>query len=508
VVTTGPISGLPGLSAASTPAATQQWQTGQLLQATVAGSSIGQVLLAIGNRQVSAQTSLPLEKGQQLTLQVRSLGEQPVLKIISALNESPLAAYVRLLLPRQGPLTPLLANMNQLARLPNPPTPPQLNELVRATLRQMPDVQAVSTRQGLEKAVSNAGIFLESRLSQATRTTANPPAIQGDFKANLLRLVQLVRNWPGGSARTAGNGAALSTSTPVSTPGTLNPGAKILAPASAGGVTKTPGPLVPPAPTVPAPAGSTTKASGPLLPATPPGSAPPVQPPTPDQIQRTARASLPGASTDAAKQAGTAFPPATTATPRPAGATVEAVSATPRNGELPAPLRGTVPVPQSALQISLDLINRLGNFRTDLLQQTEAALARIQLHQLAAVPREAERGLLEWLFELPIRRGDDIDLWSMRLLRDSGQQQHETRKPAQRWTAQLAFDLPGLGPVFNSAVSRYRHASGQNSRTRCRCCTSICMNCAKHCTRPDWMSATWSAGEDPDPLKNPALNKL
>jgi len=80
VVTTGPITGLPGVSATGTPTATQQWQTGQLLQATVAGSSIGKVLLAIGNRQVSAQTSLPLEKGQQLTLQVRSLGEQPVLR--------------------------------------------------------------------------------------------------------------------------------------------------------------------------------------------------------------------------------------------------------------------------------------------------------------------------------------------------------------------------------------------------------------------------------------------
>ena len=60
------------------------------------------------------------------------------------------------------------------------------------------------------------------------------------------------------------------------------------------------------------------------------------------------------------------------------------------SSDLPAPLRGALPVPQSALQVSLDLINRMGNFRTDLLQQAEAALARIQLHQLAAVPREGE----------------------------------------------------------------------------------------------------------------------
>ncbi|HED19518.1 MAG TPA: flagellar hook-length control protein FliK [Gammaproteobacteria bacterium] len=425
MVTTGPIPGLPGPTAAGALTTTQQWQTGQLLQATVAGSSIGKVLLAIGNRQVSAQTSLPLEKGQQLTLQVRSLGEQPVLKIISALNELPLTASVRLLLPRQGPLAPLLANLNQLARLPNPPTPPLLNELVRATLRQMPDIQAVSTGQGLKKAVGNTGIFLESRLLQATHTPATAPEVQSDFKANLLRLVQLVRNWPGSSTRTNISTAAPSTGTPVSTPGALSQGAISSAPVPSENATRAPAPP----------------------PATPSRAAPPAQQPTPDQIQRATRAGLHGAPTDATRPAGTASLPATAAAPRPAGAGGGALPATPRSGELPAPLRGALPVPQSVLQISLDLVNRMGNFRTDLLQQADAALARIQLHQLAAVPREGERGLLEWLFELPIRRGDDIDLWSMRLLQDSDKRRQETQKPAQRWTAQLAFDLPGLGPV-------------------------------------------------------------
>jgi len=424
VVTTGPLSGLPGLSAASTPAATLQWQTGQLLQATVAESSIGKVLLAIGNRQVSAQTSLPLEKGQQLTLQVRSLGELPVLKIVSALNEPPLATLARLLLPRQGPLTPLLANMSQLARLPNPPTPPLLNELVRSTLRKMPDIQAVSPQQGLKKAIGDTGIFLESRLLQSSGKAAAPPAIQDDFKANLLRLVQLVRNWPGSSTRTGANPPPSSPGTPAIT---LSPLMMQRA--------DTPAPV--------APTGG-TQTPGPQPSAAPSGSVQATQSPTPEQIQRAARASLPGASTATARPAATALPPAMTATPPTTGGVSPAA---PPGGEPPAPLRGALPVPQSALQVSLDLINRMGNFRTDLLQQAEAALARIQLHQLAAVPREAERGLLEWLFELPVRRGDDIDLWSMRLLQDRSEQQHKTREPVQHWTVQLAFNLPGLGPV-------------------------------------------------------------
>ena len=195
----------------------------------------------------------------------------------------------------------------------------------------------------------------------------------------------------------------------------------------------------------------TIKAPAQQPPATLPGSsqaaAPQQQPPAPDQVQRAARASLPGTAAGATRPVTTPSLPATPVTPPQTSGTGRAAPAVLLSSDLPAPLRGTLPVPQSALQASLDLINRVGNFRTDLLLQAEAALARIQLHQLAAVPREGERGLLEWLFELPIRRGDDIDLWSMRLLQNSGEQHHETHKPAQRWTVQLAFDLPGLGPV-------------------------------------------------------------
>jgi hypothetical protein len=106
-----------------------------------------------------------------------------------------------------------------------------------------------------------------------------------------------------------------------------------------------------------------------------------------------------------------------------------------------------VPAPQAAAQATIDLVNRIGNLRTDLLQQTEAALARVQLHQLASQPREVERGLLEWLFELPVRRGDDIDLWSMRFVREQAEQRAQQRKAQHKWSVQLAFDLPGLGPV-------------------------------------------------------------
>ena len=135
-------------------------------------------------------------------------------------------------------------------------------------------------------------------------------------------------------------------------------------------------------------------------------------------------------------------PPATSATTtlpasEPAAATLS-----------PAPpSAGVDPAPQTPVQATVDLLNRFGHLRLDLLQQTEAALAHIHLNQLASLPREAEHRLVEWLFDIPVRRGDTIDLWSARVYRDSDAQSQQRDRPVVQWRVQLAFDLPGLGPM-------------------------------------------------------------
>jgi hypothetical protein len=111
------------------------------------------------------------------------------------------------------------------------------------------------------------------------------------------------------------------------------------------------------------------------------------------------------------------------------------------------PFAGTVPTAQPPARLSLDLLNSLGHLRADLLMQTEAALTRIHLNQLASLPKEGERRLVEWLFDIPVRRGEDIDLWSARLFRDADRSNENTDRPQPLWSVQLAFDLPGLGPV-------------------------------------------------------------
>lgn len=420
--TSGPTSGVPKAVATSNPTSSvTQWQVGQLLQATVTRSDIGKVLLSIGNRQLSAQTSLPLQNGQQLALQVRSLGEQPLLRIMTNLSApSPVADAVRMLLPVHAALTPVLASLGQLAKSTDSPLPAPIRELVRNILKQLPDTASSATRAGLKQALHSSGIFLESRLAQAARTGGANPGIQFDFKANLLRLVQALRDWPGNQQQNSG--AIKPQPAPPQPPAANSFQRTTPTVSAAGGASQSPGV-------------AQTPASGPN-PAS--GTA------SPEQLRR-AISNATAATLPAAKSAS---PPAPNTT---AGLSQGKASATtpfpPTTASLAPPFRGSVPLPQAAAESTLDLMNRLGNFRLDLLQQAEAAVARIQLHQLAALPREAERGLLEWLFELPIRRGDELDLWAMRLYREPGAQAQKTERKPANWCMQLAFELPGLGPV-------------------------------------------------------------
>ena len=436
--TSGPTSGISQLLNTLTSRATNlQLQVGQQLQATVLDNSAGRILLSLGHRQVSAQSSLPFERGQALTVEVRSLGEQPVLRVISALQESPVAMAVRLLLPRHAASTPLLANLAELARNPAAPVPALIREVARALVDNLPTVNHLNTAAGVKTAIQQSGLLLEHKLLQTTSAPNTAPLpVSADYKANLVRLIQLVRNWPGSnpaspqtSTPTAGQTPAAGTPATPALPGSLaNPPATPQSPTGA--------------PATPPPINVTTAETGKPPPTSPvtTETAKPLPATTPDQAQRaiqsgqTALPARPGA-------------PTLPATALPATAAAPASKPTITAGlNPPPPFPGVIPTPQASVQATLDLINRLGNLRLDLLQQTEAALSRVQLSQLASLPREGERGLIEWLFDIPVRRGEDIDLWSARMLRDSEEQQRNSDEGAS-WSVQLAFDLPGLGPM-------------------------------------------------------------
>lgn len=452
--TSGPLPGSPPVSAPRPDATTSAWQVGQILRAiTLSSSPDGQTQLRIGNQVVQGQSPIPLPAGQPVSLQVESLAPQPLLRILMAPGADPVGDAIRTILPRQGALAPLLSNLAQLGNARPAVLPPLVQELSRTLLRQLPDTRAVGTASGLRQAVAQSGLFLEARLLAARDSGRVNLGV--DLKANLMRLVQLVRNWPGVQSDT---GAGTRPATPAASAPTPLPAT----PAGSAATPATPAPG--PAPTampsplqglaVPTPA---TPASAPGLPPVPPGMTVPAgQPPsqagnpaqgntaTPATLARGMRAATPLPA--AAGQGTPTVPVAPTTTPASALSRVLLMASTGFPPYPPPPLRGQPPQPQARAQASLQAQMPTSLLRSELLQQTEASVARLQLSQLASLPQGRDTGQ-EWLFDLPVRRGEETDVWSLSIRHDdpSGSRSQEVQGPL--WTVQLAFDLPGLGPM-------------------------------------------------------------
>lgn len=80
-----------------------------------------------------------------------------------------------------------------------------------------------------------------------------------------------------------------------------------------------------------------------------------------------------------------------------------------------------------------------------LTQQTEGSLQRTLTQQLHMLNTDAQRQQL--VFELPIRHGEDVDVFDMRIHPDQEGQQQQAGDHARPWTIMMAFNLEGLGPI-------------------------------------------------------------
>lgn len=228
---TGPVQ--PATAVTSTPPADtlSTWRVGQVLAATViANPQPGQSELRIGNLLVRAQTgTLELSPGQNLRLEVASLKEQPVLKLLSLLQQNPVLLAVRDTLPRQQPLAPLFSALARLATgsTQSQNAAPALARLAQEFLTRLPDSQSVATAGGLRQALRDSGLFLETKLAQAA---THPPNARGeafqranldrDVKANLLRLVSVLKENVANSAPAVSRAGASPANAPAVPAGT------------------------------------------------------------------------------------------------------------------------------------------------------------------------------------------------------------------------------------------------------------------------------------------------
>jgi hypothetical protein len=174
----------------------QQWQTGQRLQALVIdpGAADRTARIQIGGRELTLQSAIPRAAGQRITLEVLQGGERPELRLVNSTtaNPSPQHALLARLLPSQGsqvPMLALLAAAQQSGRL-QAGLPPSIQESIAAVLRQIPSLAQVTEPQALREALRQSGLLHEALMATALTTGTRPPP---NLKSALLSLALRLR---------------------------------------------------------------------------------------------------------------------------------------------------------------------------------------------------------------------------------------------------------------------------------------------------------------------------
>lgn len=380
----------------------ESWQVGQLVKATVVSRpTANNVVLKVDNVLVTAQpvrdpqappTEL-LQPGVQLLLKVIRGGASPTLQIQTPPRPAEVRENVlREALPRQTPLPAVMANLMALASSAadtRTQAPQPVTQILRHLLQNLPSSQELRSRDGVEKALRDSGLFLENKLAVAAKGTDTGQSAEDtsrDLKANLLRLLESARNSQGSAERTtdAANRRAPSTEPSLRSAlaaATAHVTRRITGntPPSQHGAPAPPRTVLPSSSALPTAAGSTTQTLPPTL------------------------------------------------SPNPAMLKPSMVQAQPR----------ATPTISPTQMNSIDLL-------ADLVQQVEGALARLRVSQVAQTPGE-QQNPAAWTVEVPVRHQERVDLFHIGIEQDEDGGGDDREKA---WTVTLAFALDELGPIF------------------------------------------------------------
>ena len=371
-----------GAGVLTTPATGNAWQIGTLLNAVaLTATRAGSVRLQIGARVVDASTDLKLKPGQSLHLRVSETGRRVVLRTE---NPDDTAARVRegirSALPRQALQAPLLATAQRAAEA-KLPLPAGVNRALEAFTRRIPRAETLMRATTLRVAIQQSGTFLESRLA-----SGHTDGVARDWKSVLLQLRErLVASQPGQVGRA---GSPARSQAPPTQPQTAA------------------APLAPrPGLAVPAPSLSGTG------------------PPAPGALEAAPRPARDGGSgAGDPSSAGRQF-------------------ALPASKPAPPPLRQQPPVAQPVVA-EARLPADLARFGGQLIEQVDAALARVRLNQLASAPTDSAGQRTNWLVELPVRHGNgDVEVVPLTIEREGG---GGGRAGGQAvWAVNLVFEMGG-----------------------------------------------------------------
>ncbi len=195
--------------------ATQAFKLGQILQAvTLSNTQQGKVNVQIGQQVFNASSNIPLKQNTPLALKVVQLQPQLLLQLTQPpmpATASALQQALPQLLPQQGGYAPLLTELAQKLQpgsqtqqnAGNRDSTNSLKLLADSLLKAIPERQALLKASGLQQAIRDSGLFLESRLSQ--HQGGIPLPLSKDLKTLLLRYQQALSKHAASSTGTGQN---------------------------------------------------------------------------------------------------------------------------------------------------------------------------------------------------------------------------------------------------------------------------------------------------------------
>lgn len=359
---------------------------------------------------------------------------------------------------RQASLAPLFANLPVIVAAEGVPRP------VRAAASQLlatrPRLDGTLTADDLRQAFQKSGLFLEATLARGA-----PPVSAPDLKGALVVFRQVLTNWLGQAGPTtqtlpgtSQSGAPAVSGTSPLLPQAIAPAAVPLAQAGNGPVALL---------HVPAPSADRALANAPAVrpqvvgdavegpldgqtrafASTPPQSVLPR--PSGEFMSATAQALARDATrplrAPAAEQVADQVA-------RPSSHLPGQTAAGGHRSEPAPPFRGGLPSPQPIAAPSVEAGAAPAGMGRQLLEQTDAALARQTLLQVASLPDRPELGGANqstqprWSFEIPFATPQGTAVAQFEIERD-GDNDIETVASSRVWRARFSLDVEPAGPV-------------------------------------------------------------
>jgi flagellar hook-length control protein FliK len=472
-------------------------QAGQTLQLAVSQGADGTVRLAVVNPQTGAAASQSAAGAGNATAASDSVTLAPGIAplttsaVVVANNQlTPLESLAvsiaaQTAATQQTSLAPLFANLGVAAGLTG--LPPQLQQAVAQVLAQQTSLDSSLTGDDIKQAFQNSGLFMEASLATGSVSASGSTP---DLKAALIVLRQVLT--------TALNGAA-----PTPTPGTTEPTSGTAAPTTA--VVEqgtTPGMVVVPEPGAQPPVqGSPQPVMVAVMPETPITASPALAPllvpelAMPEVLPQGAAPAVPQAALDLGVANAVASPAPADAAARSvaSGAALNLLQEAVQGGPLaignlsrfafdngltlsllpsaagtrtlnvddpefartnlpPPPISGALPAAQPVMPATLVSNSPPETAMHHLLADTDGAIARQTLLQVASLPGQADTTAARldptaprWNFEIPFMTPQGTAMAQFEISRDGGGSEVEAAKRV--WRARFSLDIEPAGPV-------------------------------------------------------------